>query len=309
MKSSLPTVASNHSFQSFHSYQDEQELCKSLQNVSANIKKFEDLVAMSEEMFRKERQMDRELYFREQQRQLNEKMGQQMWARSPGNYQAKQTVSPIASRRPSKRSRRRRRRKTNRITCNTLNAPSHSSPKRQHFKIYSFSPHRCRSRLYFRNGKIGCIDIGDASATDHHLSSVQKTHAIVRSITENADIYPISAATERTSFAEQTSGMLSEESSLSFDNIPTSRFNFELSLPDSDDPMPTEELLASDYEDIAASAHPKSVETSDVEKGANDDGRIVGEESAVPFHIEVKVVNEQPAQDGDRSFSGESMMS
>lgn len=308
-KQSLPSVASHHSFHSFHSHQEEQELCHSLQNVSANIKKFEDLVTLSEDMFRKERQMDRELYFREQQRQLTEKMGQQKWARSPTNCKVKKTTSPIASKSPTKRQRRRRRRRSAKVSNNTLNPPAHSSPKRTNFKIYNFSPRRCRSRLYFRNGKIGCVDI--AGTSSENLSNVQKTHAIVKSITENADIYPISAALKRSSFASTASDILSEDSSISFDDIPPCRFNFESSLPDSDDPIPTDDLLAENYDgyDVPEpESRMKSLKLFDLESGSPNEVES-DEITETPFHIEVNVINEHDLQDGQKSMSGESVIS
>lgn len=104
-------------------------------------------------------------------------------------------------------------------------------------KLIRFSPRRYRSRLTFRNGKIGCIDAENVNANQ---TCVEKTHAIVSYITSDLDHYNNAThkmTMKRASLTSNISGILSEESSESLDDLPNSSscFNFDYSATESDD--------------------------------------------------------------------------
>lgn len=99
-------------------------------------------------------------------------------------------------------------------------------------RLIRFSPRKYRSRLYFRNGKIGCIDAENVGA---NKTNIEKTHAIVNYIT--SDLNYTDAMAKRASITSNIDNILSGESS---DELPDSSLfkassNYDYSAFESDD--------------------------------------------------------------------------
>lgn len=132
---------------------DEIKLHKSLEEISKDIKELEDFITVTEEMLKRERELDEQLYKRERQRKAFEKKMQQI----------KNKCSPT------------------KVCFGRADSPRVKSPTfkvniTQKRRIKSLSPKSYRSKLYFRNGKIGCLEAEEA------VSNLKSTHEIVKRI-------------------------------------------------------------------------------------------------------------------------------
>lgn len=238
---------------------------RSLKEIGEDMKKMEDLITLTEDIIRRERQRDREFYLRERHRKLSESTTaqcqifkvQKKQLKSPKQelekssnivsispQSIKKTKCPMTFRQKLAKRFERKNSKSSpkNLFKSSENQSSIKMKKLQTLKINTiyepnrkstrFSPRRFKSRLYFRNGKIGCIDAENVNATQ---SNIEKTHAIIKYITNDVDF--VGSTAKRSSLTSTMSDILSEESSESFDELPNSNsyFNFECSLTESDD--------------------------------------------------------------------------
>lgn len=254
--------------------EEESILRKSLKGINEDIKKMEDFITLTEEIIRRERERDRELYLREKRRRRMSEMcpeplpvqaqsqpptqpqpeaqpQQQEQLEQPEPTQASGKEIKEDVEKPSKRSLSFRKQIISRFSGHK-SAPNEaeSSKKRSTFKLKSakskrkvlnFNPRKCPSRLYFRNGKVGCVDADESAAVDSR-SNIEKTHAIVKSITDSIDQFEPTVCEKRASITSNFSDLLSDDSSISLQNS-NSFFNFECSPVESDDPLPSEDYL------------------------------------------------------------------
>ncbi|XP_058838343.1 cyclic nucleotide-gated cation channel beta-3 [Topomyia yanbarensis] len=135
---------------------DEYKLHKSLEEISKDIKELEDFISVTEEILRREREYDEQLYQRERQRKAFEKTMQQIKNKcSPTKICFGRTDNSNSSR---------------------VKSPTFKVNITQQRRIKSFSPKGYKSKLYFRNGKIGCLDAEQA------VSNLKSTHELVKRI-------------------------------------------------------------------------------------------------------------------------------
>lgn len=261
-KPTIPPVAPHHLLPP---KEEENILRRSLKEIGEDMKKMEDLITLTEDIIRRERERDREFYLRERRRKLSENPSIprhlfQIQKIEPKELHQHQTIeiasnkssspkkeikSPLTFRKKiTKRFKRKSMKSDKRKPLNnqeesmpnqplkspTLKISMAGKPNR---KVIRFSPRRYRSRLYFRNGKIGCIDAENVSANQ---TNIEKTHAIVNYITSDLDNYTCSSV-KRSSITSNISDILSEESTESLDDLPNSNsyFNFDYSATDFSD--------------------------------------------------------------------------
>lgn len=140
----------------------EARVRRSLEEISKDIQEMEDFITVTEELIKKEKERDKELYARERKRRQEEKRRKSM--QSPN----KENKSP-----PHKKA-----------THGTASPPT--------FKINPYrrpkasSPKYTKSKLYFRNGKIGCVEMENIFG-----SNIQSTHALVRNILKYENEKPL----------------------------------------------------------------------------------------------------------------------
>lgn len=132
---------------------DEIKLCKSLEEISKDIKELEDFISVTEEIMKREREFDEQLYKRERQRKVFEKKMQQI----------KNKCSPTKI-------------CFGRTDSSRVKSPTFKVNITQKRRIKSLSPKSYKSKLYFRNGKIGCQEAEEA------VSNLKSTHEIVKRI-------------------------------------------------------------------------------------------------------------------------------
>lgn len=139
------------------SRQKDNSTRKSLEELSQEIKELEDFITVTEDILRKERERDQEFYARERQRKM-----ETMLKNSPDlmrlRQNNKENKSPIANRRHSLKH----------TTYRVNNVKTR--------KTKSGSPRSYKSRLYFRNGRVGCVD------SVENASNVQGMHEVVKNI-------------------------------------------------------------------------------------------------------------------------------
>lgn len=290
-KPKIPPVAPHHLLPP---KEEESILRRSLKEIGEDMKKMEDLITLTEDIIRRERERDREFYVRERRRKLSQnpsiprhlfqvqriepfdaqRNAQQIalnklqslevppaHSLSPEKVVRNEQVksSPLTLR---KKITQRFKRKSFKWEKSNKNSASNASEmelssapasasittiksptlkinsvKSTGRKLIRFSPRRYRSRLTFRNGKIGCIDAENVTANQ---TCVEKTHAIVSYITSDLDNYhnmTNKTTIKRPSLTSNISGILSEVSSESLDDLPNSNsyFNFDYSATESDD--------------------------------------------------------------------------
>uniref|UniRef100_A0A182UCY2 Cyclic nucleotide-binding domain-containing protein n=1 Tax=Anopheles melas TaxID=34690 RepID=A0A182UCY2_9DIPT len=144
---------------------DEVKLHKSLEEISKDIRELEDFISVTEDILRREREEDEQLTLRERQRKA-----------------AERTMALIRSKcSPTKKC-------FNRVTRTSpdgprkvlLRSPTYKVNITQKRRIKSFSPKGggagYKSKLYFRNGKIGCQEAENA------VSNLRSTHELVKRI-------------------------------------------------------------------------------------------------------------------------------
>ncbi|XP_053688606.1 cyclic nucleotide-gated cation channel beta-3 [Sabethes cyaneus] len=132
---------------------DDNKLHKSLEEISKDIKELEDFISVTEEILRREREHDERLYRRERQRKAFEKTMQQI----------KNKCSPTKI-------------CFGRSEDCRVKSPTFKINITHKRRIKTFSPKSYKSKLYFRNGKIGCLDAEEA------VSNLKSTHELVKRI-------------------------------------------------------------------------------------------------------------------------------
>lgn len=247
----VPPVAPHHLLPP---QEEESILRKSLKEITEDIKKMEDFITLTEDIIRRERERDRELYLREKRRRkLAEMVPEPLPVQQQGSSQVTASTSDQPNEISNKRPMSIRKKIVSRFSNKIGSSNSGNARKRSTFrlksakskrKILNFNPSKCPSRLTFRNGKVGCIDADESAAATDSRSNIEKTHAIVKSITDSVDqfVEPI-VCEKRASITSNFDDLLSDESSISLQNS-NSFFNFECSPVESDDPIPTEDYLS-----------------------------------------------------------------
>ncbi|XP_055855198.1 cyclic nucleotide-gated cation channel beta-3 [Episyrphus balteatus] len=149
----------------------EASVRKSLEEISKDIKEIEDFLTVTENIIRREKERDRELYAREKRRKLEEKQRRKSGEISSPNKENK-TPSPLKK---------------------TPATSRKNSQRGITYKINSFktkrskpgSPRFLNSKLYFRNGKIGCLE------AEQNASNIESTHALVKHILQYENEKPL----------------------------------------------------------------------------------------------------------------------
>ncbi|XP_055627459.1 cyclic nucleotide-gated cation channel beta-3 isoform X2 [Toxorhynchites rutilus septentrionalis] len=128
---------------------DDNKLHKSLEEISKDIKELENFISVTEEMLKREREFDEQLYRRERQRKVLEKKMQQI----------KNKCSPTKI-------------CFGRTDSSKIKSPTFRVNITQKRRIKTLSPKSYKSKLYFRNGKIGCLEAEGA------VSNLRSTHEL-----------------------------------------------------------------------------------------------------------------------------------
>lgn len=259
----IPPVAPHHLLPP---KEEEKILRRSLKEIGEDMKKMEDLITLTQDIIRRERERDHEFYMRERRRKLSQNPSIprhlfQIQKIEPREPQPSEINDIMSAKRPSPEPERENkssltfrkkitmtfkrmsvktdRRKNANTDENSVAAKAMKSPK---IKLKSISkpsalirssPRKYRSRLYFRNGKIGCIDAENIGA---NKTNIEKTHALVNYIT--SDLNYTDQMTKRASITSNIDNILSGESSS--DDLPGSNFfnpnsNYDYSAYESDD--------------------------------------------------------------------------
>lgn len=141
-----------------HTAETDAPMRRSLEEISKDIKEIEDFLTVTEDILKREKERDKEFYARERQRR------QELTKNPPDVIKVrrynKENKSPHYNRRFSLKS----------VTTFKINSAATTR------RIKSGSPRAYRSRLYFRNGRIGCVD------ADENSSNIQSTHELVKNI-------------------------------------------------------------------------------------------------------------------------------
>lgn len=298
----VPPVAPHHLLPP---QEEENILRRSLKEITDDIKKMEDFITLTEDIIRRERERDRELYLREQRRRKMVEM-----VPEPKSTQPQSTSLAIPGRKEGNNEKITKRplsiRKqivsrfsgnSNKIMCDdSTDAKKRSTFKlkssKSKRKILNFNPRKCPSRLYFRNGKVGCIDADESAAADSR-TNIEKTHAIVKSITDSVDqfVEPI-VCEKRPSITSNFSDLLSDDSSISLQNS-NSFFNFECSPVESDDPIPTEDYLC--VEDLSDAEPMDGICGDAFKRREENETQSIGEHQLDVVHYEDESMNDNAA--------------
>lgn len=146
------------------SEQHRKSIQRSLEEITKDIKHIEDFITVSEDRKKLDDQLDEEFYERERQRRLEEIQKYKDLA-----CDNKENKSPLNMQRKF-----------------SLKSPIFKINTAKYRKSKSGSPNIAkRSRLFFKNGKIGCMDSEDFSA------NIQTTHQIVKDIIELENNSPL----------------------------------------------------------------------------------------------------------------------
>ncbi|XP_035794603.1 cyclic nucleotide-gated cation channel beta-3-like [Anopheles albimanus] len=140
---------------------DEAKLHKSLEEISKDIRELEDFISVTEDILRREREQDEQLTLRERQRKAAERTIQLIRSKcSPAKKCLNRTMAPDGNKR-------------------ILRSPTFKVNITQKRRIKSYSPKGTgyKSKLYFRNGKIGCQE-----AEENAVSNLRSTHELVKRI-------------------------------------------------------------------------------------------------------------------------------
>lgn len=301
----IPPVAPHHLLPP---QEEENILRRSLKEINEDIKKMEDFITVTEDIIRRERERDREFYSRERHRKMSESETNEVPKKlfQVGNAQlqpfscTENQLKHEQFKLPDEQSRHKEKHvapsQPNKIQCApakdkqtpTLEV-AHEKPNR---KIFNFNPLKYKTKLSFRNGKIGCIE--DENVTDKR-TNVEKTHAMIRCITDEAQS---TVKVARPSLTSNISGILSEESSQSMDDIPNSNtyFNFDCSIAESDDHDLTEEDLFLDSLSEMEMFHDINQQVPDAIYGiAEDSGQMTdelgGDEPSTPADNHIDIVH------------------
>lgn len=138
----------------------------SLEEISKDIKEIEDFITVTEDIIKREKERDKEFYARERQRRFEEI---QKYRDGICDRSNKENKSPLAIQRKY-----------------SLKSPIYKINTAKYRKSKSGSPNKVkRSRLYFKNGRIGCMDSEDFSA------NIQSTHQLVKDIIQSENDSPL----------------------------------------------------------------------------------------------------------------------
>lgn len=144
------------------SERDKHSIRCSLEEISKDIREIEDFITVTEDIIKREKERDKEFYARERQRKFEDVQKY----RDGGN---KENKSPLPMQRKY-----------------SLKSPIFKINSAKHRKSKSGSPNKVkRSRLYFKNGRIGCMDSDDFTA------NIQSTHQIVKDIIQSENNSPL----------------------------------------------------------------------------------------------------------------------
>lgn len=149
------------------SEREKQSIRCSLEEISKDIQEIEDFITVTEDILKREKERDKEFYARERQRRFDEI---QKYRDGTCDKSNKENKSPLAMAMQRKYS---------------LKSPIYKINTAKYRKSKSGSPKAKRSRLYFKNGRIGCIDAEDFSA------NIQSTHQIVKEIIQSENNSPL----------------------------------------------------------------------------------------------------------------------
>lgn len=138
----------------------------SLEEISKDIQEIEDFITVTEDIIKREKERDKEFYARERQRRFEEI---QKYRDGTCDRSNKENKSPLAMQRKY-----------------SLKSPIYKINSAKHRKSKSGSPNKVkRSRLYFKNGRIGCMDSDDFTA------NIQCTHQLVKDIIKSENNSPL----------------------------------------------------------------------------------------------------------------------
>lgn len=148
------------------SERDKHSIQCSLEEISKDIKEIEDFITVTEDIIKREKERDKEFYARERQRRFEEI---QKYRDGICDRSNKENKSPSGSQRKY-----------------SLKSPIYKINTAKYRRTKSGSPSKIkRSRLYFKNGRIGCMDAEDFSA------NIQSTHQIVKEIIQSENDSPL----------------------------------------------------------------------------------------------------------------------
>lgn len=143
---------------------------RSLEEISKDIREIEDFLTVTENIIQREKERDKELYAREKRRKSEQNTRARL---SPNKENKSPSPKPFRLRPNSQKS-----------PPVTYKINSYKNTIRRGAK--PLSP-RCRfkSKLYFRNGKIGCLD------AEQTVSNIESTHALVKHILKYENEKPL----------------------------------------------------------------------------------------------------------------------
>lgn len=148
------------------SERDRNSIRCSLEEISKDIREIEDFLTVTEDIMKREKERDKEFYARERQRKIEDMQNHRDGASDRSN---KENKSPLVMQRKY-----------------SLKSPSYKINSAKHRKSKSGSPNKARrSRLYFKNGRIGCMD------SDDYTANIQSTHQIVKDIIQSENNSPL----------------------------------------------------------------------------------------------------------------------
>lgn len=250
--SPIPPVAPHHLLPP---QEEENILRRSLKEITDDIKKMEDFITLTEDIIRRERERDREFYLRERRRKISENQinnARKHLFQVPTNKQlavppSTNDTQMVRHKKENKTPTSFRKKFSYRLSSNKIGCKANLTKKstttykingtKSNRRLLKLSPRKCKSRLYFRNGKIGCIN-ADENMTDSR-TNIEKTHAIIKYITDDIDI-DNDLMLKRSSLTSNISDILSDESSASMEDIRTTNnyFNFDCSPVESENRDP-----------------------------------------------------------------------
>lgn len=175
-RSSVPAIAPRHLLPP---QEEESILRRSLKDISADIKKMEDFITITEDIIRREHERDRDFYSRERKRKFDIQL-RNMGHRSPDGRSIRAQVKQP----------------TYKINASKFNR-----------KIMNYSPRADKPRTPMEKAMAT-----DSIAIDEISSNLDEAHAIIEYIRSESEV-----SDQRTSYASDVTGILSRTSSASFD--------------------------------------------------------------------------------------------
>lgn len=152
---------------------NDAKIRRSLEEISKDIKEIEDFLTVTEDILKREKERDKDLYARERQRKLDAETTKtnnppdlikirryNKENKSPPHFNRRFSLKPVTYKINNAKTARR--------------IKSGGSPRVAY-----------RSRLYFRNGRIGCVD------ADENSSNIKSTHELVKNIIQLENDCPL----------------------------------------------------------------------------------------------------------------------